>query len=98
MNEVAVEMLEEVGRWRSRDVSYIRGSWDLLRDRIPKFELRPFEVGDSMHATASPEWFGHLERLPALLCVFFRVLFCNDVTDVPTTKQAQPSHVSLDWR
>lgn len=37
-----IEVLSEVGRWRARDVTYLAGSWQQLKPRIPRFELRDF--------------------------------------------------------
>jgi len=39
-----IEVLEEVGRWRARDVSYLAGTWQQLKARIPRFELRDFSA------------------------------------------------------
>lgn len=38
-------MLTEAARWRSRNVRYLSGSWEQLREIIPKFELSEFHDG-----------------------------------------------------
>lgn len=37
--------LDEVGIWRGRDVLYWAGHWDLLRQKIPQFEIAEFRIG-----------------------------------------------------
>lgn len=36
------EILEESGKWRSREVSYVSGNWKQLKEHIPKFRLDDF--------------------------------------------------------
>lgn len=37
-----ISILDEVSRWRTRNVRYFAGSWDQLKAIIPKFELSDF--------------------------------------------------------
>ena len=39
-----IEVMDRVGRWRARDVTYLGGSWQQLKPRIPRFELRDFSA------------------------------------------------------
>ena len=39
-----IQILNESGRWRARDVTYLAGTWDQLKPRIPNFELRDFSA------------------------------------------------------
>lgn len=48
MNDASIEILDEKGRWRARDVSYWAGRWDQVRTQIPQFETREFRAsGDT---------------------------------------------------
>lgn len=38
-----IEILEDVGRWRTRDVRYMTGSWEALKPEIPRFQLEEFK-------------------------------------------------------
>lgn len=40
-----IQILNEAGRWRARDVTYLAGAWHQLKPRIPTFELRAFSAG-----------------------------------------------------
>lgn len=47
-DESAIEMLDEKGRWRARDVAYWGGRWDQVRTQLPQFETREFRAnGDA---------------------------------------------------
>jgi hypothetical protein len=39
-----LQLLEEERSWRSRDVRYVAGSWPSIRDHLPQFEIRDFDV------------------------------------------------------
>ncbi len=39
-----IETLNEVGRWRARDVAYYGGRWDQVKRHIPRFEATEFRV------------------------------------------------------
>jgi hypothetical protein len=43
-----VKVLDEHSRWKSRDVSYIGGTWQQIRKRIPEFELVDFNAGEGL--------------------------------------------------
>lgn len=39
-----IAILDAPGRWHARDVAYLAGSWQQLKPRIPRFELRDFST------------------------------------------------------
>jgi len=39
-----IRFLDETTRWKARDVRYIEGTWDLLRNSIPEFEMMDYRV------------------------------------------------------
>ena len=45
-NRTSIEVLEETGRWRTRDTRYWRGNWAQLKSLIPSFEITDFCVDD----------------------------------------------------
>jgi hypothetical protein len=47
-----ISILDEVSRWRTRNVRYFAGSWDQLKAIIPKFELSDFH--DAPDEPANP--------------------------------------------
>ena len=40
----SIELLDEAGRWRARNVKYWRGRWDQVREQIPVFETEDFRA------------------------------------------------------
>jgi hypothetical protein len=38
-----IQLLDEISVYRSRDVRYISGKWDAIKQQIPDFELVNFE-------------------------------------------------------
>jgi hypothetical protein len=42
----ALTLLEETGRWRARDVSYMEGTWDRLCSELPSFEKADYRAQD----------------------------------------------------
>ncbi len=42
--ENSVELIDETMRWRARDVSFLKGGWDALSKRIPKFTTEDFKA------------------------------------------------------
>lgn len=48
MTDDVIEALEEVGRWRARDVTYYAGRWEQVKRHIPRFEAAEFRAsGDA---------------------------------------------------
>lgn len=45
-----VEITQERGRFRARDIEYITGSYESILKRIPEFELAPFKAADNLPA------------------------------------------------
>ncbi len=54
-------VLDESGRWRARDVRYMEGTWDRLRDELPEFKKDDFRAADD--AQANP-YMQSVVRLP----------------------------------
>jgi len=46
MNVETLELMEETGKWRTRKLRYISGSWPLVMAELPEFELVPFRMGE----------------------------------------------------
>jgi hypothetical protein len=42
---VELSILEEQGRWHARDVTYISGTWEQIKLRIPSFKLEAYRLG-----------------------------------------------------
>lgn len=41
----ALSIMEELGRWHARDVSYISGTWQQIQKCIPSFKLEAYRLG-----------------------------------------------------
>ncbi|MCX6658771.1 MAG: hypothetical protein NTX81_00105, partial [Candidatus Bathyarchaeota archaeon] len=48
----AIQVLDEKGRWRGRDVTYWSGRWEQLKKQLPEFKIIDFRAIDS--APANP--------------------------------------------
>ena len=48
-----IVQMDEAGRWRARDVSYVSGRWEKLKPLIPTFELGDFKAGNDLPANPS---------------------------------------------
>ena len=46
MNEDVIELMEETGKWRARELRYVRGTWARVMAELPEFDLVPFRVGE----------------------------------------------------
>jgi hypothetical protein len=57
----ALTVLDETGRWRARNVRYVEGTWDRLRDELPEFKKEDFRVAED--APANP-YLHSVVRLP----------------------------------
>lgn len=51
MNE-SIQILDQTGSWRARNVSYWRGRWDKIQEIIPKFTIEDFQ--SSSNCPANP--------------------------------------------
>ena len=41
----SIQVLDETGRWKARDVRYWKGRWNLLQGQVPRFTTEDFCVG-----------------------------------------------------
>jgi hypothetical protein len=57
----AIQVLDETGRWRARDVKYWAGRWERLKGEIPSFTTDAFRVGED--APSNP-YLRSIIRLP----------------------------------
>jgi len=61
MNEEVIETLEEVGRWRARDVAYYAGRWEQVKRHVPHFETTEFRAA---HDTPANPYMKMVVRVP----------------------------------